>query len=1254
MKLKLLTTIFTLLVVLSVQAIEIRSRMLGTDAGLPDNNVRSIAIDDKGYIWLGTPNGLYRYDGYTFTTFHYTGEGNMRLLNNNHITGIRRRGQQLVIREQGNMYSVFDTHLNHFVEMEQTAMETMFADKQTDWRHSTLTAPYRDVLQNGGNVIEDNKGNPVVIDTKGLLWHIDKQTGQTAAMRVFDERLFTVVSSHKYKVWLTDDERLIWVSTNGCGITVYDRVTGSEQHIREATGLIATDYILDIAADQWGNVWAVNEFLGLTRLTALRTMPDLRLLEARSKELRSNQVYIMHQMADSTLLVANTKGEVWMADRWGNLTDKPTYTGLDVHAVLSEGNGDIWIGSRQQGLRAPDGRWYRHDAADPTSIGTNNVFCLLRDRDGNLWVAGEQAPLDLAVRQSDGSYRFRHFMKGQTTIRVMTEDSKGDIWVGAKSGLYRFRAREIKNDSQAYSVELTEKEVKYSDISCIYEDSHGRLWVGTIGGGVFVRKDGAFSNLTTADGLISNEVHSLTADRRGTIWIATNRGITCYNPENGSCRYVYNEDSPTGNYYSDNCVSVLPDGRLAFGTNYGIRVFNPTDGETGERGASRLAFTGLQINGVAIEAMGGDSPLNVAPDDADEIVLAHDQNSLTFHFSTFNAMGQLATRYSYRLEGYDREWSEPSVYNFANYKNLKPGKYVLHVKAYDMHSTGSSEREIHVTIRHPWWSTWWAYIIYAIIVSMTGFGVYRQLRTVYDLRRRITIEKALTEYKLVFFTNISHEFRTPLTIIRGAMDRIRASRDIPAELRQSLSNMGRSTDRMLRLINQLLEFRKMQSGKLQLALEDTDVIAFVRDIYQDFSDLADNKHINYNFTSNVKTCEMAIDRQHVDKIVYNLLSNAFKYTPSKGSITVRVREEGELLTIRVEDTGVGIPKEKQPELFERFMQSSFTSDSIGIGLHLTKALAERHHGSIAFEENTPQGSAFTVTLPTNRSVYQPEDFLQQSELEATVTDKTPVYQEVMGEPMNDRHVLIVEDDADVAGFLKQTLGPYFYVDVAMDGASALETMEEQVPDLVVSDVMMPVMNGFELTRRIRANEQTQTVPIILLTALNSDDSRLKGVKHGADAYLTKPFDTRLLISTCRQLIEQREKTKSSNSSATYTATPPEIIVEERDKRLLEVMNAWLANHISDPLLSVDSMAEAMGYRRSVFFRKVKSLTGQTPADYIRTLRMNMAAEMLRSETITVAEVCYKVGISDPHYFTKVFKQQFGISPKKYQQGKHAE
>ena len=268
--------------------------------------------------------------------------------------------------------------------------------------------------------------------------------------------------------------------------------------------------------------------------------------------------------------------------------------------------------------------------------------------------------------------------------------------------------------------------------------------------------------------------------------------------------------------------------------------------------------------------------------------------------------------------------------------------------------------------------------------------------------------------------------------------------------------------------------------------------------------------------------------------------------------------------------------------------------------------------------------------------------------------ETPVYQEVMGEPMNDRHVLIVEDDADVAGFLKQTLGPYFYVDVAMDGASALETMEEQVPDLVVSDVMMPVMNGFELTRRIRANEQTQTVPIILLTALNSDDSRLKGVKHGADAYLTKPFDTRLLISTCRQLIEQREKTKSSNSSATYTATPPEIIVEERDKRLLEVMNVWLANHISDPLLSVDSMAEAMGYRRSVFFRKVKSLTGQTPADYIRTLRMNMAAEMLRSETITVAEVCYKVGISDPHYFTKVFKQQFGISPKKYQQGKHAE
>ena len=337
------------------------------------------------------------------------------------------------------------------------------------------------------------------------------------------------------------------------------------------------------------------------------------------------------------------------------------------------------------------------------------------------------------------------------------------------------------------------------------------------------------------------------------------------------------------------------------------------------------------------------------------------------------------------------------------------------------------------------------------------------------------------------------------------------------------------------------------------------------------------------------------------------------------------------------------------------MQSTFSNDSIGIGLNLTKALVEVHHGSISYAPNIPKGSVFTVKLPMDSRVYAPGDFLARAhQLVADQAEtESPPYQELVGEPMNDRRVLIVEDDADVIDYLRSIMQKYFVVHTAMDGVEALSLLETLRPELIVSDVLMPVMDGLEFTARVRSSADLKDIPVILLTAITSDEKRIKGVENGADAYITKPFAPQLLITTAVKLIQQRDmlKERYRQQTADTKTAPPEIITEERDKHLLDVLNLWLADHISDPLLSVDSVAEAMGYRRTIFFKKMKALTGQTPSDYIKTLRMNRAAELLKDETVTVAEVCYKVGISDPHYFAKVFKQQFGISPKKYQQGK---
>lgn len=1245
---------------LPAQGVEIFSRQLNSDNGLPDNNVRFLTQDAKGFIWMGTPNGLHRYDGYFFTTYKYAETGNAQHLNNNHITGIHQiPDDRLLICEQGNHYSIFDINLNRFIDAADEYKSEMYEACRKRDVDEKLTAPYKDIIAQGGDVITDNLGNQIVLDDRGRIWFIDRKTGETISMHVFEEALFPVISSKKYKVITSEKHQLIWVSTNGCGITVYDRKNKTEQHIRQNSGLISTDYIIDMCMDQDENIWVADEFNGLEYLTTAEENGSVMLLDPTSKLLRSNQVSIIRQKADGTLILANTLGQVYSADPQLNLSPKPIHQGVDIRSVCYDQEGRPWIGSRLKGLRTGDGQWYAHSDSDPSSLSANHIFNLLCDRKGRIWVATNGGHLELTVKQQDGTYSFRHFFDKDFSAKVLYEDSHGIIWAGTGKGLYRFDPDALVKDTAAFEQILSAKDLNYSDVSSIYEDSRKQIWVGTVGNGIYFidnteDADGhAAIHQSNSIGLISLEVQSIIEDSHGVLWIATKKGITRYHPEERKIDYLYDEYNLMRNYYSENCACRLSDGRLVFGTNAGIVVYDSNDSRESSHRDGRLSITDILINGIPVGQMDEDSPLDRAPGNIDELKLSHDQNSLTVRFSSFNFNASASTRYAYYLEGYDKNWSEPTAFSFASYKNLPPGTYVLHIKAYGNHTLSDQEQTLTIRIARPWWNTWLAWLIYLCLAAGLGYAVYRYLRTVYNLRQRISIEKQLTEYKLQFFTNISHEFRTPLTIIRGAMERIKGQ-SIPAEMRQPVSSMDKSVNRMLRLINQLLEFRKMQNDKLRLALEETDVVKFLKDIFQNFWDIADNKHINYSFTTQERSKSIYVDRSHLNKIFYNILSNAFKYTPSHGDIKMKLSFDDDKMTVRIEDTGVGVPKEKQGELFQRFMQSSFSNNSIGIGLNLTKALVDVHHGTIRFEPNLPKGSVFIVELPTAPGVYGSQDFLLADHKLLAEEPSQPVgdYQELAPQPMNDRDILIVEDDSDVMDFLRNTMQHYFVVHTAMDGVEALNTLETLRPELIISDVMMPLMDGMEFTSRIRANEDLKDIPIILLTALTSDEKRIKGVEQGADAYITKPFDTKLLITTAIQLIQQRDMLKNRYMQKTgdVKAAPPEIISDKRDKRLLDTINLWLSDHISNPLLSVDDLAEAMGYSRTVFYKKMKALTGQTPADYIKTIRMNRAAEMLKDETITVAEVCYKVGISDPHYFAKVFKQQFGVSPKKYQQG----
>ncbi len=769
--------------------------------------------------------------------------------------------------------------------------------------------------------------------------------------------------------------------------------------------------------------------------------------------------------------------------------------------------------------------------------------------------------------------------------------------------------------------------------------------------------------------MVNNVVQSILEDKEGKLWIATEYGISKFDPDIRSFDNYFFSSYTLSNVYSENCAYVGADGKLLFGTNYGLTVIDPKQIKSNES-FSPVVFTDLYVNGIQVIPGGTDSPLTYSLAYSGEMELKYFQNSFLIDFSTFDYSDSGQAKYMYWLENYDKEWSAPSSLNFASYKILNQGTNILQVKSCNEAGIWSDkETTLTIVIKPPFWKTGWAFLCYALLAMVALYFTYRVVRNFNRLRNRISVEKQLTEYKLVFFTNISHEFRTPLTLIQGALERIQRIGDIPKELVHPLKTMDKSTQRMLRLINQLLEFRKMQNNKLALSLEETDVISFLYEIFLSFGDIAEQKKMDFQFNPSVPSYKMFIDKGNLDKVTYNLLSNAFKYTPSNGHnvLSVTVDEAKQQLQIQVSDSGVGIPKEKQAELFKRFMQSNFSGDSIGVGLHLTHELVQVHKGTIKYAENEGGGSIFTVSIPTDKSAYNEKDFLvpnnallkdanihtghlaEPTDFLGDEQEDLPEYEKV-DNPLNKRKILIIEDDNDIRHILKEEIGAYFDVEVAADGTSGFEKARSYDADLIICDVLMPGMTGFEVTKKLKSDFDTSHIPIILLTALNSPEKYLEGIESGADAYIPKPFSIKLLLARVFQLIEQRDKLREK-----YLNEPgimrPVVCSTDRDKEFADRLTVVLEKHLSRPDLTIDEYASIMKMGRTAFYKKIRGVTGYAPNEYLRIIRMKKAAELLLSdENLTVAEVSYRVGIDDPFYFSRRFKMQFGVSPSIYQRG----
>ena len=1126
----------------------------------------------------------------------------------------------------------------------------------------------------GGISKKDNRNNYWIYDHSGNLYYIVAGTGKKKAFMVMPREKLGFIDKERYYI-VHDSRNIIWISTFGNGLFAYDVRADELQHFSEESSssrILASNYLQCLMEDRSGSIWASSEFAGLSKLDILNQGATRIYPEKEAIYDRSNTIRMMRKASNGDIWIGTRSGGLYVYDGKLEHQKEKSYSDINTYDMYEDRQHRRWLATRGKGLTV-DGEEYRHVSINPKSLSSNNVFCLLEDYKGRMWIGTFGGGLNLAVPTEDGKYEFRHFINqtnAQKEVRVLCEDRNGWIWAGTSEGIFVFQPDELIRDPKAYRhFSLDKGQLGSNDIRSIIQDREGRMWIAESGFGfcmAIVGKDYGqieFTHYTQKDGLVNMMVQALTEDDRGMIWVSSEYGLSCFDPETITFQNYLFSDNILGNVYGEGSAIKLADGRLAFGTGQGIVIVDPEQVLTDEK-APLVHFTDLKLNGVSVRPGDSGSPLDASLAYAEEVRLNYNQNSFTIEYATFDYSGDDLTKYMYRLEGYERHWNAPESQSFATYRNLSPGTYYLHVKACNASGVWGGENVMKIIVVPPFWRTTWAFLLYIIIGVVGLYLAYRIVNNMNTLRNRVKVEKQLTEYKLMFFTNISHEFRTPLTLILGALEHLHQTKKNPAEFNRSLRIMDKSTQRMLRLIDQLLEFRKMQNNKLALALEETDVIAFLHDIYLNFTDAAQSKRMDYTFHASLPAYQMFIDKSYVDKIAYNLLSNAFKYTPSgrKIACVVQVDEAARKLVLKVIDTGMGVPVEKRGELFKRFMQSSFSSSSMGVGLHLTHELVQVHKGTIAYEENPEGGSIFTVTLPTDASVYSKKDFLvpgnallkEEEAVEKqhhyeTESDSDNKEAKAETEPLNKRKILVVEDDNDIRELVSEELKPYFEVCAEADGEAGLECLKTFDADLVISDVMMPGISGFELTRRLKNDFNTSHIPVILLTALSSNDKHVEGVEAGADAYITKPFSSSLLRARVFKLIEQRDKLREKFSKDPHTVRPS-LCSTDKDKEFVDELTKVVDAHLSDPDFSVDELVALMKMGRTVFYRKVKGVTGYSPNEYIRIMRMKKAVVLLQEGKLTVSEIAYKVGMNDPFYFSKCFKAQFGVAPTAYAKG----
>ena len=1264
---------------------------------LPDNYITDIVEMPDGRFWINTARGYVLFDKEQ-DCFITDVTGFMKNLESGGVPE-----QVFVDREGNTCLSVAGEGCYRYKE----------GGKATFFSYVEHSLPEYGVTQiaecSDGLLLIYNTGLLVCLDhaTLAIKWKFDEikkyiPAGKTIEFSLFVDRdnciwAYSLMGIWAYdcgtKSWRTDltaiwssrpdviihavaqdIEGRIWVGKDYDGIDVFEKETG------KVTSLVAHDdngrslshnTIYDLYADRDGIMWVGTYKKGVSYYS------------------ESIFKFNMYEWGDITCIEQADENKLWLGTNdhgillWNRFTGKaePFWRDAErqlpnpVVSMLKSKDGKLWVGTFNGGLYCMNGsqvRSYKEGVGN--ALASNNVWALVEDDKGRIWIASLGGGLQ-CLEPSSGTFETYTSNNSALLENNVTSLCWGDdntLFFGTANqgvGMMDMRTREIKKvQGQSGSMKMSNDAVNH-----VYKDSRGLIWIATREGlNVYDVRRHLFLDLSPVAEAKGSFIAAITEDQERNMWVSTSRKVirvTVASDGKGSYLFdsrAYNSEDGLQNCdFNQRSIKTLHNGIIVIGGLYGVNVFAP-DHIRYNKMLPNVMFTGLSLFDEAVkvgQSYGGRVLIEKELNDVENVEFDYKQNIFSVSFASDNYNLPEKTQYMYKLEGFNNDWlTLPLGVHNVTFTNLAPGKYVLRVKAINSDGyVGMKEATLGIVVNPPFWMSWWAYLLYAIgLVVVFFLARYRMLKRerekfhLQQIENEVAKNEEINNMKFRFFTNVSHELRTPLTLIISPLEGM--LKETTDELQSTrLQLMYRNAQRLLHLVNQLLDFRKGEMSTHQLSLSEGDIISYVHSVCNSFLLMADKKHIQFSFFSGIDTFSMAFDADKVGKIVMNLLSNAFKFTPEGGRVTVMIEHVAgtpDMLEIKIADTGIGISDVDKEHIFERFYQADHKgveeTTGNGIGLSLVRDFVTLHEGEVKVFDSIGTGSVFVIQFPVKHVETQvqlpPETGISIGEEEdKEIKEETREETERKDFPL----LLIVDDNEDFRIFMRYSLELQYRVKLAVNGNEAWEMMQEELPDLVISDVMMPQMDGNELCRLIKQDKRTAHIPVILLTARQNTEAKLEGLQTGADDYVTKPFNMTILVLRIRKLIELSRYHRVTQGM--INPVPSEIVITSLDEKLIEKAIKYVEDNMSRTELSVEELSRELGMSRVHLYKKLLQITGKTPIEFIRVIRLKRAAQLLRESQLHVSEVAFEVGFNNPKYFSRYFKDEFGVLPSVYQE-----